>query len=344
MGKKYRKKGMGKMMKTSENKNELTMQEAFERFLENGKSSWAPSTFQFYQKNVGYFLRFLSETYPAGLTPGNLPPSVFLEYLVRLRAKERYSNHPLRDVMHVEGTIKNNTVRTYGRAAKVFLNWCYQNRLCSQRLTDYVRMPKADNDQILPLSVEEVQAMDAVFDRQIPNDLRNLCILHLMLDAGLRSCEVARLQAADVVFSSKCITINRSKHSRSRVVRMVPLLQELLGEYAHVFRIASSDGPFFRKFRSRDSIDSNVIRALFIRIRRNTGLDRVYPHLLRHTFATSYMMGGGNLESLRILLGHYDYSVTRIYLHLANQFFVMDSDIYRLDPVLFRTSYQPKHW
>ena len=56
------------------------------------------------------------------------------------------------------------------------------------------------------------------------------------------------------------------------------------------------------------------------------------------------MMGGGNLESLRILLGHYDYSVTRIYLHLANQFFVMDSDIYRLDPVLFRTSYQSKHW
>ena len=335
---------MGKMMKTSENKNELTMQEAFERFLENGKASWAPSTLQFYEKNVGYFLRFLSETYPAGLTPGNLPPSVFLEYLVSLRAKERYSNHPLRDVMHVEGTIKNNTVRTYGRAAKVFLNWCYQNRLCSQRLTDYVRMPKADNDQILPLSVEEVQAMDAVFDRHIPNDLRNLCILHLLLDDGLRSCEVVRLQAADVVFSSKCITINRSKHSRSRVVRMVPLLQELLGEYAHVFRIASSDGPFFRKFRSRDSIDSNVIRALFIRIRRNTGLDRVYPHLLRHTFATSYMMGGGNLESLRILLGHYDYSVTRIYLHLANQFFVMDSDIYRLDPVLFRTSYQSKHW
>lgn len=333
---------MGKMMKTREHKNELTMQEAFERFLEHGKSSWAPSTLQFYQKNVGYFLRFLSETYPAGLTPGNLPPSVFLEYLVSLRAKERYSNHPLRDVMHVEGTIKNNTVRTYGRAAKVFLNWCYQNRLCSQRLTDYVRMPKPDPEQILPLSATEAEAMDAAFDPHIPNDLRNLCILHLMLDAGLRSCEVIRLQAADVVFSSGYIAINRSKHSRSRVVRMVPRLERLLSEYVHVFRIASGDGPFFRKCRSRDPIDSNVIRALFIRIRRSTGLDRIYPHLLRHTFATSYIMGGGNLESLRILLGHYDYSVTRIYLHLADQFFVMDADIYRLDPVLFKTGYTPK--
>lgn len=335
---------MGKMMKPNEKKNELTIQEAFERFLENGKSSWAPSTLRFYEKNVGYFLKFLSEAYPDSPTPEKLPPSVFLEYLVSLRAKERYSNHPLRDVMQVQGTIKNNTVRTYGRAAKVFLNWCYQNRLCSQRLTEHVRMPKADHDQILPLSSGEVQAMDAVFDRHIPNDLRNLCILHLMLDAGLRSCEVVRLQAADVVFSSGCIAINRSKHSRSRVVPMAPLLRELLGEYAHVFRIAGPDGPFFRKCRSRDPIDPNVIRALFIRIRRNTGLDRVYPHLLRHTFATSYIMGGGNLESLRILLGHYDYSVTRIYLHLANQFFVMDSDIYPLDPALFRTGYQTRRW
>ena len=100
------------MMKTRENKNELTMQEAFERFLENGKSSWAPSTLQFYEKNVGYFLKFLSEAYPAGLTPEQLPPSVFLEYLVSLRVKERYSNHPLRDSRQVKGAIKNNTVRT----------------------------------------------------------------------------------------------------------------------------------------------------------------------------------------------------------------------------------------
>ena len=97
----------------------------------------------------------MSEAYPAGLTPEQLPPSVFLEYLVSLRVKERYSNHPLRDSMQVKGAIKNNTVRTYGRAAKVFLNWCYQNRLCSQRLTEHVRMPKPDPEQILPLSATE---------------------------------------------------------------------------------------------------------------------------------------------------------------------------------------------
>ena len=149
----------------------------------------------------------MSEAYPAGLTPDQLPPSVFLEYLVSLRVKERYSNHPLRDSMQVKGAIKNNTVRTYGRAAKVFLNWCYQNRLCSQRLTEHVRMPKPDPEQILPLSATEAEAMDAAFDPHIPNDLRNLCILHLMLDAGLRSCEVIRLQAADVVFSSGVLVV-----------------------------------------------------------------------------------------------------------------------------------------
>lgn len=164
-----------------------------------------------------------------------------------------------------------------------------------------------------------------------------------LLDAGLRSCEVISLEGSDVVFSSGYIAINRSKNSRSRVVRMVPKLEELLKEYAEIFRIGKGGGALFRKYRSQEPIDANVIRSLFLRIRSNTGVNRIYPHLLRHTFATSYIMGGGNLESLRIYLGHYDYSVTRIYLHLANQFLVMDSDIYRLDPVLFRTGYPGKN-
>jgi len=61
--------------------------------------------------------------------------------------------------------------------------------------------------------------------------------------------------------------------------------------------------------------------------------------LLSHTFVTSYIMGGGNLETLRILMGHSDYSVTRMYLHLAAQYQIMDTDIYRLDPVFFKKTY-----
>ncbi len=58
---------------------------------------------------------------------------------------------------------------------------------------------------------------------------------------------------------------------------------------------------------------------LFQRLKISSGISRLYPHLLRHTFATNYIIQGGNLEVLRVLLGHSSISITQIYIHLATQ-------------------------
>ena len=50
-------------------------------------------------------------------------------------------------------------------------------------------------------------------------------------------------------------------------------------------------------------------------------------------------MGGENLEFLRLIMGHSDYNITRRYLHLANQYSMMDAGIYKLDSVFFRNVY-----
>ena len=78
---------------------------------------------------------------------------------------------------------------------------------------------------------------------------------------------------------------------------------------------------------------------MFARIRKATGINRLKPHLLRHTFATSYIIGGGDLETLRIYLGHASYEVTQNYLHIAQVYSTMGSDIYRLDNIFFKRGY-----
>ena len=319
--------------------NEITLKYAYDRFLSDGSSHWAPRTKVYYERNVTYFLDYMQNVLHLPCDSSlieQLPGDILVRYAVWLRSKSRYSGHPLQNYMNVGGTIKSNTVNTYMRAVKAFFNYLYKVRLVNVRYAENVKLPRPDDDQIVPLMMSEAVAIDRCLDRDVLGDLRNLCIIHLMLDAGLRSCEVIQLQARDVIFASSTIVINRSKGDKSRVVIMCPYLATLLQEYMDS---AHPSGVLFTKLTENKPINESVMKSLFVRLRRNTGIDRLHPHLLRHTFATSYIMGGGNLETLRILLGHFDYSVTRKYLHLAAQNQILGTDIYRLDPVFFKTSY-----
>lgn len=317
----------------------MRLQECFEDFLRDGSTYWAPSSYQYYKRNVDYFFNYLANRYrrPSGsMELSELPETILAEYVVWLRSKEKYAGHPLRGAMNVNGTIKNNTVNTYMRAVKCFFNYLYRRKYTGIRYTEGLKLPRSDDDQIVPLLASEVYRIDRIFDEEKPGDLRALCIVHLMLDAGLRSCEVIALEPGDLVFDSNTIVINRSKGNKSRVVLMCPLLEKLLRQYVQVFH---PKGTLFRKLEENKGINGSVVKALFQRIVRNTGIERLHPHLLRHTFATSYIMGGGNLETLRLLLGHFDYSVTRKYLHLAAQYQITGTDIYRLDPIFFKKGY-----
>ena len=255
-----------------------------------------------------------------------------MQYVVWLRSKSRYDSHPLYDSMQVSGHIKSNTVNSYMRAVKAFFNFLYDRNYTTIRFTKGLRLPRGDSDQIIPLLNSEVALIDRLFDRSTPLGLRNLCMVHLMLDAGL----VINLSPKDLLFTSGAIAIHKSKGNKSRIVIMCPPLASMLQEY---IKMCHPSGSLFSSQNGGAGISYSVLRSLFLRIGKQTGIIRIHPHLLRHTFATSYIMGGGNLESLRILLGHYDYTVTRNYLHLASQNQLLRMDIYRLDPIFFQKFY-----
>lgn len=317
----------------------MTIQNAYDIFMASGSAYWAPRTKFYYERNIGYFLQYLVSRFGkecSDIFIDDLPKKILIDYTVWLRSRDKFVDHPLRSSMNVNGRIKSNTVNTYMRAVKAFMNYLYKQNYTTVRFSEGLRLPKSDNDQIVPLLADEVRRMDQVFDPEKPNDLRNLCIVHLMLDAGLRSSEVRALKPGDIIFDSNTIVVNRGKGNKSRVVILAPPLRSYLEAYFQVF---TPSGYLFRKQTENKPINESVMSSLFQRIIRNTGICRLHPHLLRHTFATSYILGGGDLETLRLLMGHSDYSVTRIYLHLAAQYRITGSDIYRLDPVFFKSGY-----
>ena len=152
-----------------------------------------------------------------------------------------------------------------------------------------------------------------------------------MLDMGLRRNEVVSY-SRDNLIPEKGIMNVLGKGNKYRIVPVPKRLVDHLMAY-HDFGYET-----FEHYHG-GRITEHTINQLFRHLKTSSGVERVYPHLLRHTFATSYMIGGGNLEYLRILMGHTDYNVTRNYLHLASQFQLMGADIYKLDAIFFQKGY-----
>ena len=155
-----------------------------------------------------------------------------------------------------------------------------------------------------------------------------------MLDAGLRVQEVCGLRKEDIDLQNRLIYIHNSKYNKSRIVPMaaclIPLLENNNQKKNNVYLLCSKSG---------QQMTDKLIKQLYQKIKLRSGVNRLHAHLLRHTFATSYIVGGGNLEKLRIMLGHSDYNVTKTYLHLAAQFEIVRYPIYQLDAVFFEKGY-----
>jgi integrase/recombinase XerC/integrase/recombinase XerD len=170
--------------------------------------------------------------------------------------------------------------------------------------------------------------------------MRNLCIVHLMLDAGFRRSDVVNLRYSNISFTNNYIMI-QGKGCKYRTVPLCSRLKKMLSHYLIKYRCCDPDDDFmvFTKVGTREPLTSESVKQLFARIKRNSGIERIHPHLLRHTFATSYIYGGGNIEFLRMMLGHEDYETTKLYLHVAEMSKMLHFDIYKLDPVFFKSGY-----
>lgn len=229
------------------------------------------------------------------------------------------------------------TIRSYCRIAKAYLRYCYQNDICIDYLKG-VRLPPDDSHPKVVLYSDEVKKIDSCFDMLTEKGIRNYCIFHLMLDCGLRSQEVRHLRYENIDRERNIIHILGSKGCKSRITLIPDFLIHKIDEYVR-FSVIRSSGFLFCSLRSREPMTKESIKHFFTKLKKESGIKRLHAHLLRHTFATSYLIGGGNLEFLRVFMGHSDYNVTRIYSQFAAESKMLGVDVYQLDPVFFRKGY-----
>lgn len=302
----------------------MKIAQAYDRFLNNRAVYCSKQTIRTYKSHLLNFWKYLESEFQLTVSE--------LDFDDIPADKNIYSGF----ILHLrENGVRAVTVRSYCRAVKAFLRYCYEHDICEDYMKG-VKLPSDDSELKIPLYVDEVERLDKCFDESIKGR-RNYAIIHLMLDCGLRSQEVRHLKFRDLDRQHNLLHIRDSKGNKSRIVLCPVFVFDAVQDYVSLNR--HTTGHVFRSLKDDSPITEDVIKKLFYTLKKKSGIERIHAHLLRHTFATSYLVGGGNLEFLRVYMGHYDYTVTKGYSSLAAQVKMLGQDIYKLDSIFFERGY-----
>lgn len=167
------------------------------------------------------------------------------------------------------------------------------------------------------LTEEERKALLAQPNKRTPTGLRNVCMMTLMLNAGLRVAEVLNLKVNDINWNTGKLMVREGKGKKDRALWLSEDDMVLLGKWREKRSVHAE--LLFTTLRG-DKLDDRYIRAMVKREAQAAGLEKdIHPHTLRHTFASDIYRETKNIRLTQKALGHSDLSTTMIYTHIVDE-------------------------
>ena len=266
------------------------------------------------------FLRYqrLRNNSPATIETYTVVISKFIEWVEDIDCAALTADKVNDYNLYLRECVQLVSVRTYIRHIRVFIHFCIRKHWCADIYNDII-LPKKPVKIIEILTPEEIKILMQQFDSSFYG-LRNMSMVMLMLDCGLRANEVCTLVPDNVNYKYKYVKVC-GKGNKERIVPLGNALVEVLKRYM-LRRPSYADFLFVSAVG--DPLKRTAFKKLFKKLRDKTGIKRLHPHLLRHTFATNYLLySDGDIYKLSMLLGHSDVTTSEIYLHYANYFSFM---------------------
>lgn len=179
----------------------------------------------------------------------------------------------------------------------------------------YYEVKRAKRERMLPdvLSKEEIKN---ILDATGP-DIRLFCMFSLLYSAGLRISELLNLKPNDINVSRSLIRVRQGKGRKDRYTLLSKPLIKKLTEYTKLYKPQEW---MFERYKGEPFTESIVSKKLKEAAKEAGITKRVYPHLLRHSFATHLIEQGTDLKIVKELLGHNQLKTTEMYVHIADTF------------------------
>ena len=245
---------------------------------------------------------------------------------------------------------KGSSVSTLSRnisSLKQFFIFLQLENIIENNPAELLELPKKQEKLPVFLSEEEVNLLlDKAREDSSNYGIQFYCMLELLYATGMRVSELVELKISDIqkkyrkdgLYTIDDYLIIKGKGSKERLVPINNKTKEILIKYLNLrerllqnkhsewlwttlvnFSKIKKDTKI--KYKTKDNHITRQIFALNLKelaINCGIDIDKISPHIIRHSFATHLLNRGADLRILQELLGHSDISTTQIYTHIVD--------------------------
>ena len=296
----------------------LELSKLVERFeVHNRSDGKSPRTIEWYNQTLEIFTGWLAEE---GMSTclNDIGEDEVRRFVLHLQRRKG-----------LWGDASSHTVNNRVRALRAFFNWLYRQGYTECHRLENLKPPKVRQKEIEILTDEEIDRIFASVNPKTAMGSRNTAIYSLMLDTGLRLSEVVTLKYEDVHLNSRYVKV-LGKGDKERIVAFGANCHKTLLNYAQHYRFENQEEGSDTFFLCIDghSMGAEGLRSLIERLSKAAGVPRLHPHLMRHTYATRFLLNGGNVFLLQQNLGHTTLDMVLRYVHIANRMAAQASQEY----------------
>jgi integrase/recombinase XerD len=280
-------------------------------------------TLNTYLSALGILIKYLGDKEIQLITSEDL--HYFMSYLTTDYIPERMNNP------NNKTRLSTASHHRYWKAIRSFFKWA-EIELNIERPDLTLKMPAWESKEIIPFTEEEIKLLLKTCDyASVPAGKRkayqfkriqanrNKSIILTLLDSGMRIGELTRLRICDVNLENGEIYIHpfHVKKTHPRTTYLGKVARKILWKYI-VNREGVRKDDFLFVTVSNKPMTCQRILNLLSRLGKSAGIEKVHPHRFRHTFAIQYLRNGGDIFTLKRILGHKRFDMVNHYLNISS--------------------------
>jgi integrase/recombinase XerC len=275
-----------------------------ERFIQYIKfeKRYSPHTVSAYQSDLDQFFKFLNHPDQTVTHP-----------------KEISYQHIRNWMVHLMSDMTARSVNRKIATLRKYFKFLLREGLITDNPTSKIQSPK--NLKHLPVVVEDAKLSAMLNDGEVFSDdfegLRDKLIIETLFGTGIRLAELVGLKEQDINIYEGTIKV-LGKRNKERIIPVNHELKLLLERYVDLKKNQNFNNNSITLIVTNKGSDVYP-KFIYLIVQKYLSYistqDKKSPHVLRHTFATSLLNRGADLNAIKELLGHANLSATQVYTH-----------------------------